>query len=147
MTKERLWANRSRFFFKKEQHQCFAWDSREFALKKQRFAWKKCIFYMFLTLFPPFYAQEWVAPTALYSVFFKRAMGAIPSRRSLKRVTMNESLPLLLTKKQPWAIRSFSWANRSESFAHKKECFAWKTDERIPNPTLWSAITPCTFRD
>ena len=87
-----------------------------------------------LTVFPLFYAQEWIAPVTLGSVaFILRATWAFCSRRSLQ-------------KERPWAIRSdHSWqkSNRSDSLfftseslfhSQKNERIARKTDERIPNP-------------
>ena len=97
--KEQLWANHSHCslqksnlegsaldFFKKERHQWFTLDSSVTISKN---AWKKRIYHMFLTVFPPFYA--FFAPVSLRS-FFK-----------INRINLLSSL---FTKEQPWANRS-----------------------------------------
>ena len=135
--KEQLWAIRScrslqkskllLLLFKKEQCEWFARDASESLAKSERFTQK-------IDSFPPFYAQEWIAPVTLGSVaFILRATWAFCSRRSLQ-------------KERPWAIRSgHSWqkSDRSDSLfftseslfhSQKNERIARKTDERIPNP-------------
>ena len=58
----------------------------QIALKKRAISWKKRIFLLFLTVIPPFFAQEQIASVTLRSVAcFLRATGVICSQRSLKK--------------------------------------------------------------
>ena len=101
--------------FTKEQCEWFACASSKSLAKNERFARKIHIFSMFLTVFPLFYAQEQIPPVAFCSfALFLRVTWAIRSRCSLqksnhelfaqvahdKRVTVNDSLRLLMTKEQ-----------------------------------------------
>ena len=123
----------SNCLFKKEQCEWFARDLSESLANNEQFAHKICMFHMFLTVFPLFYAQERIAPVALCS-FLKSKL--------------SDLLPLLFTKEGPWATRSgCSWqksdgsnslffASESlfRSFALWLTKMSRKTDERIPNP-------------
>ena len=75
--------------FKKEQPDWFARDLSQLLAKNERFAQKIRIFYLFLTDFPPLYAQEQSA----HLLFLMS--------------NLSNLLPLLFTKKQLWAICSF----------------------------------------
>ena len=102
------------FVFKKEWHQWFAGDLTESNSKKSDSLEKICIFCMFFT-FPPFYAQEQIAPVALRTLLFtKEWPWAQCSRRSLKkndhqrcvifRDRIAHSLNNRRVNSQPWNI-------------------------------------------
>ena len=69
--------------FKKEQCKWFSHDSSKLLAKNERIAFKNSYFSYVLDSFPPFYAQERIAPVALY-----------------KRLTMSDSLRSLMTKER-----------------------------------------------
>ena len=120
--KEQLWSVRScrslqkskslLLLFKKEQCEWFARDASESLAKSERFTQK-------IDSFPPFYAQEWIAPVTLGSVaFILRATWAFCSWRSLQKSDHERFAQVAHDKRATGAIRSFSQANRS--FTHKK---------------------------
>ena len=79
----------------------FAYDLSGLLAKNKRFAQKIHIFHMFLTVFPPFYAQERIAPIALCSfALFKRATWSICSRHSVQKNNREWFAQVLMTKEQ-----------------------------------------------
>ena len=91
----------SNCLFKKEQCEWFARDLSESLANNEQFAHKICMFHMFLTVFPLFYAQERIAPVALCS-FLKSKL--------------SDLLPLLFTKEGPWAIH---WGHTWQKSNHE----------------------------
>ena len=71
---------------------------------------------MFLKVFPLLYAQEQIAPVALY-----------------KRATVSQSLPSLFKKEWPWANHSHRSLKKSE-----REPIT-QVDDRIPNPASFAS--------
>ena len=67
-----------------------------------RIAWKKLCFWMFLTAFSPFCAQERIAPLLFApSLFKKKSDGG------------SDSLPSLFTKERPWTNCSHCFLQKS----------------------------------
>ena len=146
--KEQLWAICSRHSLKKSRRERIALvaiykratvsKSLSISLNKgdiSEFLMKKNIlfvrFWLFLTVFPPFYAQEWMAPVALCSVaLFERAAWAICSFYSLKNSNHEQIASVALYKRATMSVSLLSPMTKerlecmSESlvcpFAHKK---------------------------
>ena len=134
-TKERPWAICSGFSWqksvreriavvdlKKKRQEWFARDSSKSLSNTRKFAKKNHIFHSF---FPPFYAQEQIAPVALRSVaqssgchllmllFTKEWWWANHSHRSLQKSGSEWFSQVAQDNRVTGAIRSFSPANRS----------------------------------
>ena len=89
-------------------------DSRKLLAKNEWFAQKICSFLMFFLwqFFPPFMLTLLFA----HSLFFKERLEQFSLVALYKRATMSDSLRSLMTKEQPWAIRSgCSWQKSNGS--------------------------------
>ena len=90
--------------FKKKAMWVIHCDSRKLLAKNEWFAQKICSFLMFFLwqFFPPFMLTSLFA----HSLFFKERLEQFSRVALYKRATMSDSLRSLMTKEQPWAIRS-----------------------------------------
>ena len=111
---------------------------------------KNVFFCMFLTVFPPFYAQEQQLSSLsllsrsflkidvsdlLSSLFTRERLWANRSCCSLQKSNGERFPPVAHDKRAMEAILSFSQANHSFApLITKNELFTRKLDERIPNP-------------
>ena len=137
--------------FKRATSVIHSWFEQS-ALKKRSIRWKKCIFCLILTVFPPFLSQKSESLMLLFaqSLFFKDQRDRLALVALCKRAIMSESLPSLFEKESLWAnrsrqslkksngaIRSFSWANYVLfcSLDHKK--LAIRSKSRLSNLQPW----------
>ena len=125
---------------------------------------KFVFFVCFLQFFPFFRPKSELIPSLFaHSLFFKERLEHFAPVALYKRATVSDSLWLLMTKEQPWAICSGpSWQKSERSillffmsetlFRSKKEQIAWKPMSKFPtlgnssghNFSPRSYRTPCT---
>ena len=161
-TKEWLWAFHSchslqksdvsdslSLLFRKERCEWFARDLSGLLAKNERFTQKMCILCMFLTVFPLFMPQsESLLSLFTHFLFFKERLERFSPVSFYKRVTMSDSLWLLMKKERQWAIhsgRSCQKSNGSESLFCSQ-----KTSESLEKPmsefpTLICLLTPSSL--
>ena len=149
--KERPWANRSRRSLKKIDVS----DSRLIWANcslKMGDSFEKFVFFRWFWQFVPFFMPKSQSLPMLFAhlLFFKERLDWFALVTLHKRATMSDSLRLLMTKKQLWAIRSgCSWQKSNESnllfFTSKSFFLSQKTSELLEKlmsefPTLVSTL-------
>ena len=94
---------------------------------------------MFLTVFLLFMPKSELLPSLFaYSIFFKEGLERFPHVALYKKATRSDSLRSLMTKERRECFALFH-----EQIVHlltKNEGIARKTDERIPNPRIYSRL-------
>ena len=91
--------------FKKQWHEWFNYVSSELLSNNKQFSWKKIIFFVCFSLLFPFLCPRANRSPRSLLLFLKRHY-RFAFVAFYKRVTVNELLPSLISKKRPWVILS-----------------------------------------